>query len=232
MEDVKKFLEVSSGSGYGDGSGDGSGDGDGFGYGSGYGDGSGDGYGDGYGSGYGDGSGDGYGDGFGYGSGYGSGYGNIKKYDGKDVYLVDDVPTILSVIHGNVAKGFILSKDLTLSPCYVVKGADMFAHGETLREANEALQDKIFETLDTDEKIDAFMKEIDLDKKYPARFFYDWHHKLTGSCEMGRNQFIAERGVDLDNDLFTVREFIEQTRNAYGGKIVQQIEERIKGETT
>ena len=66
---------------------------------SGYGNGDGSGYGDGYGSGdgygYGNGDGDGYGDGSGY--GYGSGYGeDILEFENKKVYLVDNLPTIIT----------------------------------------------------------------------------------------------------------------------------------------
>lgn len=87
---------------------------------------SGSGYGDGYGSGYGSGSGYGYGDGDGYGSGSGSG---IKKYDGEDVHMIDGVQTIITAVHGNIAKGTILQKDLTLTPCFMAKVDGFFAHG-------------------------------------------------------------------------------------------------------
>ena len=103
----------------------------------------------------------------------------------------------------------------------------MFAHGETLEEAVESLQEKIFETLDTDDKIDAFIEEADLEKKYPAKYFYDWHHKLTGSCEMGRKDFASRNGIDLENDSYTVEEFIKITENAYGGDVIKQLKERI-----
>ena len=74
---------------------------------SGYGDGSGDG------SGYGSGSGDGYG--YGYGEGYG-----IKTINENTVHTIDNVPTLIDHVHGNIAKGRILSSDLTLNTCYVV----------------------------------------------------------------------------------------------------------------
>ena len=74
-----------------------------------------------------------------------------------------------------------------------------------------------------------FLKEFsDLSKKYPARDFYVWHHRLTGSCEMGRNSFVKNGGYDLENDTFTVSEFIEITRNSYGGDIMRQLERRLE----
>ena len=212
MEKIKAFIEAGSGSCSGDGSGDGYGSGDGCGYGSLFSSSSG--------------SGSGYGDGSGYGSGDGSGYG-IKSYAGKEVYLLDGVQTIIAAVHRNTAVGYILGDDLTLRRCYIAKGNGYFAHGDTLKGAVDALQDKIYVNLDTDEKIGRFITEVNADKKYPAKFFYDWHHRLTGSCEMGRKDFAMRNGIDLDTDSFTVREFINLTENAYGGEIIRKVKERL-----
>ncbi len=180
-----------------------------------------DGYGSGDGSGYGDGDGDG--DGYGYGSGSG-----VSMFNGQAVHQIDGVATIVKQVRGNVAKGFILNDDLTLIPCYIVKGHNKFAHGETLKKAMEDLQNKIFEDMDADEAIELFLKEFaDLSKKYPARAFWVWHNRLTGSCEMGRNTFVRNGGYDLENDTFTVQEFIDITKNAYGGDIIRQLESRV-----
>ena len=212
-------------SGSGDGSGDGSGYGSGSGDGSGYGDGSGDGSGYGYGYGYGYGS--DYGDGSGYGYGDGSGYG-INAYNGHIVHMIDNVATIITRVIGNLAKGFMLNGDLTLTPCYIVKGNNLFAHGATAKEAEDALREKMFENMDTEQAIEMFLAEFDLGKKYPAKDFYVWHHRLTGSCEMGRKQFAKNHGIDLENGMYTVEEFIEITKNDYGGNVIRQLEERIK----
>ena len=217
MEKIKEFLKNNSGSGYGDGVGSGYG----YGVGSGYGDGVGSGYGYGYGSGY------GYGDGDGYGYGYGDGDG-IKEYNKNKIYIIDGIQTIIISVRNNIAKGYILNKDLTLTKCYIVKGHNKFAHGETLRKAVEDLQNKIFKDMDTEETIDLFLKEFaDANKKYPAKDFYIWHNRLTGSCEMGRQQFAKEKGIDIEKDTFTVKEFINLTKNAYGGDIINQLKERI-----
>ena len=195
-EKLKAFLTVSSGSGYGDGSG------------SGYGDGSG--YGSGSGSGYGDGSGSGYGDG-------------IKSFNRKTVYRIDGVNTLIRSVRGNTAHGAILNGDLTLTPCYIVKQDGFFAHGETLREAMEALRDKLFEDMPEEERIDAFLRETDEGRTYPTQYFYDWHHRLTGSCDMGRKQFARDRGVDLKHGMMTLTEFLELTKDAYGGDVIRQV---------
>ena len=232
MEDrIKQFLSISSGdgSGYGSGDGDGSGygSGDGSGYGSGDGDGSGDGSGSGYG--YGDGSGDGSGSGYGYGDGSGSGYGDgygdgIKSVNGNTIYIVDNIPTIITNVKGNIAKGFILGSDLSLTPCFIVKGNDQFSHGNTLHEAFESLQEKLYDDSTEEERIDKFKEHFsDFSKKYSAKELFIWHHVLTGSCKAGRESFCRDKGIDVDNDKFTVYEFIELTRNSYGGEVIRKL---------
>ena len=210
MEKIKEFLAVNSGSGdgYGDGSGDGSGDGNG----------SGDGYG--YGSGY----------GYGYGSGSGSGSGDgdgseIKSINGETIYIIDSVPTLLDRVKGNVAKGRILKDDLTFEKCYVAKQDGCFAHGKTLREAMTALTDKLFEGMPEEERIAEFIKAHKWGEKYSAVDFYDWHHRLTGSCDMGRREFAASHGFKVTEDeLLTVEEFIKLTENSYGSGVIRKLQ--------
>ena len=219
MEDVKvlKWIESPDSYGYSYSNGDGSGLGSGYGYSSGDGDGSG------YGFGYG--SSDGYGYGYSSGGyGYGSGDG-IKSFNGKFVYMIDEIQTIISNIKGNLAKGFILNSDLTLSPCYICKNERYFAHGETLKEARRALQEKILENMDTDEAIERFLSTFEKEKKYPVKDFYEWHHYLTGSCEMGRKSFMRDRNVTFD-DTYTVDEFIALCENSYGGEIIKELKGR------
>ena len=217
---IKEFLDARSGSGSGSGEGSGSG----YGYGSGYGDGSGSGSGYGSGSGSGDGYGDGSGSGsgYGYGSGSGDGYGDgIKKYDGEDVHMIDGVQTIITAVHGNIAKGFILQGDLTLTPCFIAKVEDCFAHGETVRQAVTDARDKAFEDMPQEERITAFLNAIKPNTAYPVMTLYDWHHRLTGSCEAGRKAFAKDHGIDL-SAYMTREAFFELTKDAYGGDVIRE----------
>ena len=175
--------------------------------------------------GYGDGSGYGYGDGSGYGYGYGYG---VSIFDGQAVYQIDDVATIIKHIKGAVAKGFILQNDFTLTPCYVVKGRGYFAHGETLKEAQDALEEKIFDDMDTDEKVRIFIQKFQIGTVYPAKDFYVWHNKLTGSCEMGRKAFARDHEIDIEKDSMTVEEFVKLTHNSFGGSVIRQIADELK----
>lgn len=241
---IEKFLSpLSTGKGTGNGYGsgysngcccyDGSGYGDGKGYSNGYGNSDGDGYGDGYnysngygdGNGYGNGKGRGNGYGNSYGIGYGTGYSRgIKNINGHNVYNVDNISTIFIHIRGNVAKGYILENNVILKPCFIVKGNGYFAHGETLREAQSALEEKILDNMDLEEKIELFKEKfLDVNKKYAVKDFYQWHHILTGSCEMGRKSFAKNHNIDIDNDVMTVKEFINLTENTYGGDIIREL---------
>ena len=185
------------------------------------------GYGNGYGNGGGNGGGNGSGSASGYGSGNGKGNGSgIKNVNGYDIYSVDNTPTIFTHIHGNVAKGYILEKNVILKPCYIVKGNGYFAHGETLIEAQSALEEKIFDDMDIEGKIELFKEKFsDVNKKYPVKDFYQWHYDLTGSCEMGRKTFAKNHNIDIDNDVMTVKEFMDLTENAYCGEIIKELKE-------
>ena len=239
METLKtaadRFAEVSDGRGcgygrgYGFGGGYGSGDGGGYGCGDGYGDGSGPGCG--YGSGYGRGYGFGSGASEGRGSGCGDGSG-IKSFCGQKVYQIDDVPTLIDHVHGDAAKGRILREDLTTENCYIVKRGNLFAHGKTLRAAMDALRDKLFEDMPEEERIAEFVKAHEWGKLYPSADYYNWHHRLTGSCDMGRSEFAKRHGYRLtDNELLTVEDFIQLTENSYGGSVIRKLREAYQEET-
>ena len=197
---VQEFLKVEF-NGYGYGSGDG------------YGDGSGDG--DGYGSGYGSGDGDGY--------GYGSGYG-LKSLCGEPVYMIDGVPTIITGLRGSVAMGFIVMTDLSKRRTFVVKGGGKFAHGEDLHAAQAALEEKLFDDMPIEEKLEAFREQFTPGEAYTVADFYDWHHRLTGSCTQGRDAFAQDHELGM-NDAMTPEEFIDLTKDAFGGRIIRQLAE-------
>lgn len=242
MGNINEFLRVETGDGSGHSSGSGNcyGDGSGCGSGAGYGSGRGSGVSDVYG--YGDGIGydSGYGDGSGSAPGYGDGSGSgdcyiyvpesdVISFCGNDVFYIDAVPTIFKSVFRNYAKGYILRNDMALQKCYVAKNRGYFAHGETLKDAVLEVNRKVLINMDVDGVINEFIKEFRAtDVKYPAKKFYEWHHYLTGSCEMGRNEFVRNGGYDLDKDEFTVKEFINITRNAYGKENIAKLEEELK----
>ena len=222
LKQVKSFLSAdgynedyddSQDFDYGISYGCGYGSGDGSGYGYGCGDGSGNGYGNGYGCG--DGSGNGYGDGY--------GDGGMKEINGHAVYVIDNTRTIITSIHGNVAQGFILEHNTKLVPCYIAKDNNHFAHGKTLHEAFSSLQEKLYDDSTEEERIRAFKRKFpSYDTKYSNQDLFVYHHVLTGSCRMGRESFANSRGISL-SDKTTVREFIQLTKDAYGGDIIKKL---------
>lgn len=248
IKSILEFIKPSSGSDSGDGSGLGSGYGSGFGFGSGSDDGSGKGFGNGagFGDGYGSGYGNGYGDGFGF--GFGSVTGSIQvntsrhadnkrtgivQINNMYVFKIDGLPTIITKVRGNIAKGFLLDDDLTLTPCFIAKQNNLFAHGVTLRAAINSLQVKLFGKTPVNERIDLFMKKFKLGEKYKGTLFFDWHEYLTGSCLEGRKHFIRNNNLSLDNE-YTVEEFIKLTENSYGKEIIKKLKKAygiIKEET-
>ena len=157
------------------------------------------------------------------GSGSGDGYG-LASINGKKIYKIDSVPTIIASIKGNIAKGFILASDLTLSPCFVVKEGNKFAHGVTLHESFNSLQEKLYENSSEEERLSKFKEHFpDFGKKYSAKELFIWHHVLTGSCAEGRKAFARSHNIEIEADSFTIYEFIELAKNSYNGGVIKKL---------
>lgn len=168
---------------------------------------------------YGDGDGSGCGSGYGDGSGYGYG---MKKIKNMNIYMIDGVATIITQLRANVAKGLIVKSDLTAEPTFVVKIGNSFAHGSTLRKAREEAISKEFEDMPEEARLEAFREEFAPGEKRTVEDYYEWHHRLTGSCTQGRDAFAAEHQLKM-GDLLTPEEFITLTENAYGGNIIRKL---------
>lgn len=201
-------------------------------------------------SGYGFEEGTGFGGGYSYGEGYNSGRGHgetynkdykfeptatqgygfghscgleLKSINGNTVHIIDNMPTVITSVHSNIARGFIVRSDLQLIPCYIVRDGDKFAHGNTLRNAFNALQEKLYNDSTEEERIAAFKNKFPkYDVKYSNRDLFTYHHILTGSCIMGRETFIINKGLSLEGKT-SVREFVELTKDSYGGKIIKKL---------
>ena len=220
-EEVERFLSVKIINGEGCGSGDGYGYVGGFGYGNG------SFYSSSFCVSYGSGDGSGFSEGGGSEDGSGEGGDvsvmNIKTFNGHIVDYIDGVPTIITHIHNNVASGFIIKFDMTLIPCYVAKAGNSFAHGKTLKDAVEDAEAKEVREMPIEERIEKFIEVFgSLNSEHTGKEFYDWHHILTGSCRMGRDKFCEENGIDLTKK-YSVRYFLNITKNSYGGDIIKQI---------
>ena len=159
---------------------------------------------------------------YGYGIGHRCGFG-LKSINGNTIYIIDNMPTIITSIHNNIAKGFFILTDLQLIPCYIVKDGNKFAHGETLRNAFDSLQEKLYDDSTEEERIEAFKKKFpEYDVKYNNKDLFTYHHVLTGSCKMGREAFMSNNGLSLDSKT-SIREFVELTKDSYGGEIIKKL---------
>ena len=141
--------------------------------------------------------------------------------------MVDDTPTIIDSVVSNYAKGFILSNDLTLKPCFIAKVGSYLAHGETLKQAFEDATAKYSENMPLEDRINLFLEHFDIDKTYLAIEFFKWHNTLTGSCEFGRRSFCQTHNINIDKDYLTIEEFIRLTENSYGSDAIKLLKERI-----
>ena len=48
-------------------------------------------------------------------------------------------------------------------------------------------------------------------------------HVLTGSCKAGREAFCRDNGIDIENDTFTIHEFVSLTKDSYGGETIKKL---------
>lgn len=234
-EEVQSFLSIqqpiygSCGSGYGfsDCSGCGHGYGSGQGYISKDGNGSGNGRGSGYSNFYGYGFGCEYGRGFDKGDGYDeeSYCDNILTFNGNIVDNVDMLPTIIIQVKNNFAKGYIVKDDLTLESCYIAKIGNFFAHGKTLKNAITDAVKKQRKNMSIEERIKNFVETFgSLNSEHTGKEYYDWHHILTNSCQMGRDKFCEAHDIDLSKK-YTVKYFLDITKNSYGSNIIKLVRE-------
>ena len=141
-----------------------------------------------------------------------------------EIYYIDSIPTILYSVKGDFAKGAIVSDDLSLTPCFVMKKDDIYAHGETLHEVHKIVQDKFDKKISVKERINKFKEHFpDFSVKVLAKELFEWHYYLTGSCKLGKLSVVANKNIDLNHDLVSVNEFIEMSRNKFGWDIISML---------
>ncbi len=156
----------------------------------------------------------------------------IRRLNGQEVHSIDGIDTIINNIkqindNTYLAEGFIVNKDLTLSPTYVAKIDNYFAHGVTAKEAIEDANDKYQDNLSDEDRIELFLSHFNLTDKYSASEFSKFHKKLTGSCQQGRDNFMSNNNIKPE-DQFTVAEFIEKTKDAYNSTIMYSLAKKIE----
>ena len=150
---------------------------------------------------------------------------NILTFNGNIVDNVDMLPTIIIQVKNNFAKGYIIKDDLILESCYIAKIGNFFAHGKTLKDAVSDVVKKQGKNMSIEERIKNFVKIFgSLNSKHTGKEYYDWHHFLTGSCQMGRDKFCKAHNIDLSKK-YTVKYFLDITKNSYGSNIIKLVRE-------
>lgn len=148
----------------------------------------------------------------------------ILSVDGRKIYIIDEIPTAIDNIKGNIAIGKILQADMSWKQCYIARVGNSFAHGETSHEAFKDATAKDLVDMPFAVKIKRFKERFpSLDDTAQVSEFYNWHNTLTGSCKMGRKHWLNEHGYNMDTDISTVRNFLEQTKNDYGSNVITKV---------
>lgn len=139
----------------------------------------------------------------------------IKTFNYQKVHYIDNIPTVLTHVKTNVAHGYMINSDLTTTQCVVVRYGNLYSHGATKREALVSMQEKIMAEMSIEDRVEWFYNKYpDLDEKISNNELFSSHGNLTGSCKIGREQFIKNHSIDLSGKT-TVRQFIDLCESAY-----------------
>ena len=151
----------------------------------------------------------------------------MSEFEGFKVYMVDHVPTCIESVHISMslsyAVGFTIENYSKRCPTIVAKVAGYFAHGDSLREAVQAAQEKLLRNIPIEYRIKAFVELYpDIHQLVPNKKLFDAHHTLTGSCYFGRQQFCKGNGIDLESSM-SIADFIRWTCAEYGDEIIHKL---------
>lgn len=155
---------------------------------------------------------------------------NIKQeYDEElktTIYYIDSIPTIIYSTKGDYARGAIVSRiDSSLTPCFIMKKGDVFAHGSSLHEVHKIVSDKFDKLHSVKERITKFKTNFpDFNIKVRVKELLDWHYYLTGSCLMGKLAVVKDNQINMDEDMFTIHEFIQFSKDKFGWEIIKQLQ--------
>ena len=160
-------------------------------------------------------------------SGYGSGDGNgdglkLTTLNSKSVHYIDAIPCTFISIKGNIAKVEVIQDDFSFKPAFVYKHINVFAHGNTIKEAKADAENKYYSQMNVENKLKQLRKMFSKSIKLKARILFDWHGILTGSCRFGREAFVTGNNISLEKE-YTIEEFVAITQHSYGGEIVKKL---------
>ena len=96
-----------------------------------------------------------------------------------------------------------------------------------MKNLTKNLNEIILDSIPKHKWIDKFVETHNFTDKYSVRDLSRWHMLLTKSCAEGRDEFI-KRNKAHDDDMFTVSEFFELTKNYWGSDIIERVESKMK----
>ena len=150
------------------------------------------------------------------------------EFNGEKLYDIDGIPTAITALFGNYAQGFTIEKNSIAVPCFVARVGNSFAHGETVREALADAISKDLQSKPLEARIADIIKEYpDINCPIPNEVLFNLHNVLTGSCKFGRKQFVTNHAISL-SDRMTMADFIELTKNEFGGYAIKMLSEAYK----
>ncbi len=174
----------------------------------------------------GEGAGKGWNNGYEDGRGFGCGEGvniDISFINGYPIRFINNLCTLIYQIRGNYAKGAITDDELNITPCFIARVDNCFAHGSTLHEADRIAQAKALENSSFEERIQRFIEKYpDPDKPVPFADLFNWRNILTDTYRRGHKQFVKRHNLDADAK-YTPRFFIELTQKAYSKKEISAL---------
>lgn len=147
---------------------------------------------------------------------------NIKTYNNRFVYYIDNRRIMFDQIHGNFAKCTCINIDLTTYQVWLVKDFGVLAFGNTIKEAHHNAKLKSWQLIPIETRIKQFVETHPLDKEFSNKELFEWHDILTGSCMVGKYHFCRKNKIDL-NKQTSVKEFLLLVKNEYKSDIIQQI---------
>ena len=140
------------------------------------------------------------------------------------VVQIDGINTTIQCVRGDIARGFIVNDDLTLTKIFVARIGDTFAHAESAKAAIESCRLKLLLDSDPTERVAMFLKTAKL--SYSGHELLGIHRALTGACIAGQQAFVKNQGIDLDRN-YTLPEFCDITIGAFGGSVIRILKEQV-----
>jgi hypothetical protein len=92
---------------------------------------------------------------------------------------------------------------------YIVTDGEKYAHGDSIKSAQESLIFKI-----TDRDASEF-KNLDVNQPQPISTLIQAYRTITGACEFGVRDFIQRKNLEMEKK-YPINHIIEITKNEYG----------------